>query len=102
MMTRAKEQRTAIAHKLKILGPAPEADIGFLRDTVPSKAEWESTPLYRRRELLRLAITAVFVYPSEPHTAKRYVHDRIRIAWVGQDEEAVRELGLRQLGWAVS
>jgi hypothetical protein len=102
MITRAKEQRAAIADKLRALGPAPEADIGFLRDTVTSKEEWESMPLHRRRELLRLAITAVFVYPSEPHTAKRHVHDRIRIAWVGEDEEVARELGLRQLCWAVS
>jgi hypothetical protein len=101
MITRAKEQRAAIVDKLKELGPAPEADIGFLRDTVASKETWEATPLHRRREFLGLAILAVFVYPSEPGTAKRYLDDRIRIAWVDQDEEEVRQDGLRQLGWPV-
>jgi site-specific DNA recombinase len=102
MIVRAKEQRAAIADKLKALGPAPEADIGFLRDTVASKEKWDATPLQRRRELLGLAISAVFVYPSEPGKAKRYLHDRIQIAWVDQDEEEVRQNGLRQLGWPVS
>jgi site-specific DNA recombinase len=102
MITRAKEQRSAIADKLNALGPAPQADIGFLRDTVASKEKWDATPVHRQRELLGLAISAVFVYPSEPGTAKRYLHDRIRIAWVDQDEEEVRQDSLRQLGWPVS
>jgi site-specific DNA recombinase len=99
---RLREQRAAITARLAELGPPPGLDMSYVGDAISSQDEWERRSLRQRRELLRLAVTAVFVYPSERNRAKRRVDDRIRIAWtVDDDEVAVRRQGLDNLGWEV-
>jgi site-specific DNA recombinase len=70
--------------------PLPEANIGFLFDTVQLREAWSASTEPQRRELLRLALTHVEV-TAQPKRGHRFdPASRLRFVWAHEDTKAAR------------
>lgn len=80
MIRTARAQRTAIKEKIESLGPVQQPNIGALLDTELTEEAWPKLPMPRQRDLLGLAVRAVWIYSTDLR-----MEDRIRIIY--HDEE---------------
>ncbi|WP_432833686.1 recombinase family protein [Dactylosporangium sp. CA-092794] len=69
--------------------PLPEANIGALIDPEVSRATWETATTEDRRDLLALALDAVYVLPANGRRGFRFdPASRLRFAWADEPEPA--------------
>jgi site-specific DNA recombinase len=84
---RLAEQRDAVRDALARLGPPPTLDLAGLLDTELSSEAWPRLPLQRKRALLGLAISRVYVLPSRGRGWHALpAEERVRPVWVGEPD----------------
>jgi len=89
---RLAEQRDAARDALAEFGPPPTFDLALLLKTELSSEAWPHLPLKRQRELLGLAISRVYVLPSEGrgwHATP--AEDRVHPVWLNELDPHARE-----------
>ena len=90
---RLAEQRDAARDALAEFGPPPILDLALLLNTELSSEAWPHLPLQRQRELLGLAISRVYVLPSEGrgwHATP--AEDRVHPVWLTESDSFAREM----------
>ena len=80
MIRSARAQRKAIKEKIDSLGPVQQPNIGALLDAELTEEAWPKLPVSRQRDLLGLAVQAVWIYSADVP-----LQNRIRVIY--HDEE---------------
>jgi site-specific DNA recombinase len=84
---RLAEQRGAAHGVLAKLGPPPTLDLAGLLDTELSSEAWPHLPLQRKRALLGLAMSRVYVLPSRGRGWHALpAEDRVHPVWIGEPD----------------
>jgi site-specific DNA recombinase len=84
---RLAEQRDAVRAALAKLGPPPTLDLAGLLDTELSSEAWPLLPLQRKRALLGLAVSRVYVLPSRGRGWHALpAEERVHPVWIGEPD----------------
>jgi DNA invertase Pin-like site-specific DNA recombinase len=92
---RLAEQRDAVRDALARLGPPPTLDLAGLLDTELSSEAWPRLPLQRKRALLGLAVSRVYVLPSRGRGWHALpAEERVHPVWTGEPDPFVDGMDL--------
>jgi site-specific DNA recombinase len=84
---RLAKQRDAVRDALAGLGPPPTLDLAGLLDTELSSESWPRLPLQRKRALLGLAVSRVYVLPSRGRGWHALpAEERVHPVWTGEPD----------------